>query len=260
MGKLKLKSKHRLLCGDSTSEDDVARLMDGGKADLCFTSPPYNQGGTSGDLFSHGKRVESLYTEDTDNKTKEEYFDFCISIFNSFSSIVKEEHAVVWNVSYNAKSRDDYGKIVFSELNPFSVKETIVWNKGGSINLPQTGIYSRKCEFVFVMSKCDGYLSSQVYGDCRWNLFETTKINQLRNHKATFSVEFADKCISDFSTKYNSVFDPFMGSGTTLIACEQLDRKCYGMEIDPLYCDVIVKRWENLTGETAQCESVASTK
>ncbi len=234
--------EHRLLCGDSTDSDAVARLMDGQKADSCITSPPYNQGGGKGDLFSHGKRNESLYAEDTDNKTKEEYFEFCHSIFNNILIFLKDIHNVVWNVSYNAKSRDDYGKIIFSELNPFTVKETIIWNKGGSINLPQAGIYSRKCELVFIMSNYNGYLTSQVYGDCRWNYWETKKINQLETHKATFSIEFASRAVTEFTTDRCLIYEPFTGSGTTMVAAHQLNRKCYGMEIDPKYCQVIIDR------------------
>ena len=234
--------EHRLLCGDSTDSDAVAKLMNGQKADSCITSPPYNQGGGSGDLFSHGKRVESLYENDFDNKSKEEYFEFCISILNNILLILNKEHSVVWNISYNAKSRDDYGKIIFSELNPFSVKETILWNKGGSINLPQAGIYSRKVEFVFVMSNYDKYLTSQIYGDCRWNLWETTKVNQLSNHKATFSIEFAEKAINELTLLGSLIYEPFTGSGTTMVASHQLKRKCYGMELDPKYCQVIVDR------------------
>jgi len=234
--------EHRLLCGDSTDSDQVAKLMNGEKADSCITSPPYNQGGGSGDLFSHGKRVESLYQNDFDNKSKEEYFDFSISILTNVLLILKPIHSVVWNISYNAKSRDDYGKILFSEKNPFTIKETIIWNKGGSINLPQEGIYSRKCEFVFVMSNYDKYLTSQKYGDCRWNLWETKKINQLENHKATFSIEFAERAINELTIKENLIYEPFTGSGTTMVASHQLKRKCYGMELDPKYCDVIVKR------------------
>jgi len=234
--------EHRLLCGDSTDSNQVEKLMNGEKADSCITSPPYNQGGCKGDLFSHGKRIESLYEKDTDNKTPKEYFDFCISILNNISLILSNNHSVVWNVSYNAKSRDDYGKIIFSELNPFKVKETIVWNKGGSINLPQVGIYSRKCELVFIMSDYKEYLTSQKYSECRWNLYETTKIKQLDNHKATFSIEFANNCINDFTLVDNIIYEPFTGTGTTMVASHQLKRKCYGMELEPKYCDVIVNR------------------
>lgn len=234
--------EHRLLCGDSTDPEQVAKLMNSEKADSCITSPPYNQGGGKGGLFSHGKKVESLYENDFDNKTKKEYFDFCISVLNNISLILKNEHSIVWNVAYNAKSRDDYGKIIFSELNPFSVKETIIWNKGGAINLPTKGIYSRKAELIFIMSKYEKYLTSQKDGECRWNLWETKRNKQLKNHRATFPIEFAETAINQFTLSKNLIYEPFLGSGTTMIAAHQLNRKCYGMELDPNYCDVIIER------------------
>ena len=255
LGDLWILGNHRLLCGDSTSIDDVGKLTDGGKIDAVVTSPPYNQGNTKGDLFSHGKRVEALYENDFDNKTKSEYFDFCIDVLNAISSVLSNNHVVVWNVSYNAKSRDDYGKILFSEKNPFTVKETISWNKGGSINLPQVGIYSRKCELIFVMSSYDGYLTSQIYGDCRWNSWETKKINQRIDHKATFTVELSDRAVDEFSFESNNILDPFGGSGTTMISCEKKNRNCYMMELDPKYVDVIITRWQDFTGQEAVHET-----
>ena len=99
--------------------------------------------------------------------------------------------------------------------------------------------------FVFVMSNYDGYLTSQVYGDCRWNLWETKKINQLINHKATFSIEFAEKAINELTLENNLIYEPFLGSGSTMVACEQLNRICYGMELDPKYCQVIIDRMLN---------------
>ena len=255
LGDVWLLDKHRVMCGDSTSIDAVEKLMDGQKADLVITSPPYNQGGGKGDLFSHGKRVESLYQNNCDNKTAPEYFDFCISVFNVIKTILSNNHTILWNVSYNAKSRDDYGKIVFSKENPFTVKETILWNKGGSINLPQSGIYSRKVEMIFIMSNYDGYLTNQQYGDCRWNYWETKKINQRVDHKATFTVELPDRAIDEFSFDGNIIYDPFGGSGTTLISSEKKKRSSMLMELDPKYVDVIVKRWQEFTGKKSTLES-----
>lgn len=233
---------HRLLCGDCTDFECMSRLLNGEKIDLVFTSPPYNQGGSSGDLFSHGKRVEKLYLHSEDSMSKEQYEDLIIGFLNCVHPNLSDPHAVVVNISYNAKSRDDYGKIIFGNKNPLSVKETIAWHKGGSINLPQIGIYSRICEFVFVMSSGDKYLTSQKYGDCRWNFWQTKRIDQTPDHKATFSVELPCRAISEFSNENQNVLDPFLGSGTTMVACENLKRKCMGIEISPQYCAVILQR------------------
>jgi DNA modification methylase len=246
--------QHRLLCGDSTDSDAVARLMNGGKWNLLATSPPYNQGESNGDLLHTkglgvGKKQASLYNQkNSDNKTSDEYFDFSISILTT-ASIYKNEqnHTACWNIAYNSKSRDDYGKIIFSDKNPFRVKETIIWDKTHSINLPQVGIYSRRCEFVFVMSANEKYHTSQEYNDCRWNYWQIKSAGsqvtgEATEHRAAYPVEFASKMIHDFSLKGDLIFEPFTGSGTTMVASQQLNRICYGMEIDPKYCQMILDR------------------
>jgi DNA modification methylase len=245
---------HRLLCGDSTDSDAVAKLMDNKKWDLMATSPPYNQGESNGDLLHTkglgvGKKQASLYNQkNSDNKTSEEYYKFSIDILKtSFIFKNDESHSVCWNIAYNSKSRDDYGKIIFSNDNPYRVKETIIWDKTHSINLPQIGIYSRRCEFVFVMSGNDKYRTSQTYNDCRWNYWQIKSAGsqitgESIEHRAAYPVEFASKMVGDFSLESDLIYEPFTGSGTTMVAAHQINRKCYGMELDPKYCQVIVDR------------------
>jgi DNA modification methylase len=241
--------EHRLLCGDSTDSDQVAKLMDGKLFKLLATSPPYNQGNNTGDLLTNGKKAVRLYDDkNADNRSSDEYYKFCIDILNtSFLFKDDESHTICWNVAYNAKSRSDYGKIIFGIDNPFEVKETIVWDKGHAINLPQVGIYSRRCEFVFVMSSNEKYHTSQTYNDCRWNIYNISTMNSQTTdgaveHRAAFPIKFAEQMINDFSVASDLIYEPFTGSGTTMVASHQLKRKCYGMELDPKYCQVIVDR------------------
>lgn len=245
--------EHRLLCGDSTDSDQVAKLMNGQKIDLVFTSPPYNSGDVAmrgGGKFAFGKTgAKTLYENFKDDKTPEEYFDFCINILNNISLFINDLHSVFWNVSYNANSRDNYGKIVFSDINPFTVKETIIWNKGVAIPITSEGILSRNSEFVFLMSKGDKYLTNQKIGEnsVYWNTWNISSSGSQKNeHKACFPVELPFKAIEDFSKTDSLIYEPFMGSGTTMVASHQLKRKCYGIELDPKYCQVIVDRMRKL--------------
>jgi DNA modification methylase len=232
---------HRLMCGDSTDTEQVAKLMNGNKADMVFTSPPYNQGG-GGMKYDYNGDVKKLYQQKTDKKTDKEYFDFCISILNQISNIVKNSAAVFWNVAYNANARSDYGKIVFSDYNPFSVQETIVWDKTHAFPTASKGILSRRCELVFLMSK-EKYFTNQGENEVIDNLWVVNSNgSQHELHKACYPIGLPTKGINLCSKQGDIIYEPFTGTGTTMVAAHQLQRKCYGMEIDPIYCQVIIDR------------------
>ena len=241
--------EHRLLCGDSTDSDQVAKLMNGDKIGMVFTSPPYNSGGNSGTGGYRGndkRKTKDFYTEQktSDNWTKEEYFNFCISILNNISINCDDDTSVLWNVMYNANSRDDYGKIIFSDINPFTVKETIIWDKGVGMNICSTGILSRTCELIFLLSRGDKYYTNQNQ-DTYWNTWRISNKqgeNMKWGHGASFPIGLPFEGIEKFSKSDSIIYEPFTGSGTTMAASHQLKRKCYGMELDPKYCQVIVDR------------------
>ena len=245
--------EHRLLCGDSTDSDQVAKLMNGQKIDMVFTSPPYNSGGNSGTGGYRGnknRKTKDFYNdqEKSDNWTKQEYFDFCISILNNISINCNDDTSILWNVMYNANSRDDYGKIIFSDINPFTVKETIIWDKGVGMNICSTGILSRTCELIFLLSKGDKYYTNQN-NDTYWNTWRISNKqgeNMKWGHGASFPIALPFEGIEKFSKEWFVVYEPFTGSGTTMVASHQLKRKCYGMELDPKYCQVIVDRMKKL--------------
>ena len=250
-GDLWLLGEHRLLCGDSTKAEDVARLMDGAKIDLCFTSPPYNSkdGGYKTDY--HGK-TKKFYNHKCDNRTEDEWVVFCDSVLCLVASHLKSDSSpVVWNVMYTANCRSGYGRTMFAGSHLLTVKETICWDKGAGFPTASCGILSRNWELVFVLSKGDDYITTQGKNEPRWAKWNIQRPKQHDDHKATFPIELACRAITDFGHEGTNVYDPFLGSGTTLMAAEQLGRKCYGMEISPQYCDVIVKRWEDFTGKTA---------
>ena len=258
-GDLILLGDHRLLCGDSTNADDVARLMDGQTADMCFTSPPYNAGNSNTGAYQSGTAnrtdFKRMYIHNRDAMASDEYKAFLLTVLDRIAENVSESACVMWNVSYNANSRKEYGEIAFghSEL---CVQETIVWDKNVGMNVCGKNVYSRSAELVFLLSKTSKYKSNQN-GGVFWNIWRipTRDGDNMQNgHGASFPVKLPAQGISQHSDKGDIVYEPFMGSGTTIIASEQLGRKCYGMEIDATYCDVIVQRWENLTGKKASRE------
>jgi len=216
VGKLKLKSKHRLLCGDSTSESDVARLMDGGKADACISDPPYGIGfDTDYTRFTiqsgKNKKHKPIYGDDKPFDPTP-YLDF--------------DAVVLWGSQY------------FAEHLPIGT--WLVWDKRFS----NGKAWLSDAELAYMKGGTGVY----VYSVTSQGFVRPEKIE----HPTQKPIELIAWCIEKAKAG-KMIFDPFLGSGTTLIACEQLNRKCYGMEIDPLYCDVVVKRWENLTGEKAVC-------
>jgi site-specific DNA-methyltransferase (adenine-specific) len=257
-GDIWILGSHRVMCGDSTSADDVARLMRGEKIDLCFTSPPYNSkdGGYKTDYKSKTKK---FYNHECDDRTEDEWVEFCNAVLLLIAShLSSDDSSVVWNVMYTANCRSGYGRTMFAGSHGLSVKETICWDKGAGFPTASKGILSRNWELIFVLSIGKKYTTTQTENEPRWAKWDIARPkHQHEEHKATFPVELASRAMSDFGLKEDKVYDPFLGSGTTLIAAEQLNRKCYGMEISPQYCDVIVARWEKLTGKKAQLDETS---
>lgn len=237
--------RHRLMCGDSTSESDVAALMNGEKADIAFTSPPYNAGTTSTEV-KMGKKTK--YDGADDNKTQDEYrqfindylrlaFDSAQFTFMNVQSLANNKQALI-DVLYD--NRDKYA-------------DTLIWDKGHGQPAMAENVLNSAFEYIHVFSdKANRAIGTLPFRGTIDNILHIgqRRGNEFSNiHNATFSVEFAAWFVSRFAE--GSVLDSFGGTGTTMIACEQLGKKCFMMEYEPKYCDVIILRWENMTGEKA---------
>ena len=230
--------EHRLLCGDSTDSDLVAKLMNGEKADLIFTSPPYNANASV-----NGKKLYE--NNNLDNKTEEEYLKFLDEIKNSFYTILKSKGIVCWNIMYNNNSRQSFIKNVnrFIESG-LLLTETIIWKKN-AIPIPK-GL-ARAFEFIFVFQKDEldfTYKEKYKYSENFWEISNAK--TQIESHKACFPIELPSQGIKLFTCENMILFEPFTGSGSTMVASHQLKRKCYGMELDPKYCQVIIDRMKKL--------------
>jgi DNA modification methylase len=239
MGRLILKSKHRLLCGDSTSSDDVRRLMNDELADMVFTSPPYNANINSEAKI---KRIKYLYlNSELDNKSKEEYLDFNNTILSIIYDFTMENSQVFYNINYNKNSKSDYINVIHNSLEKFNLTETIIWEKTMTMSLSGENM-TRIYEFIFMLSKGAGLKWKKDVHECVKNLWKISNINsQIKENQACFPVELVEKAIGLMDC--HLLYEPFCGSGSTLIACDRKNICCYGMEIYPAYCDVIVERY-----------------
>ena len=246
--------RHRVMCGDSTVNTDVERLMDGQKADMVFTSPPYNLGTTSGGGFpSSGgmwtnSGIEDGYESFDDSMPMDEYKEWQSEILSILWHDVLSDNGAIF---YNYRPRVQNKQLMTPfDWNPgLTVRQVIIWYSGAGINFSPTH-YRPSCEWVVLFAKNGFELldkSSSGCGDV-WQIPACTEGRKL-GHPAPFPVAFAEQAI--VTTKAQKIMEPFLGSGTTLIACEKTGRTCYGMELSEKYCDVILKRWEDFTGKEA---------
>jgi len=232
---------HRLMCGDSTSKEDVDALMDGQKADMVFTDPPYGVSYTGG----HNQKKRDGIIADTlkgENLTGLFYdaIQQAISVTQEYSPFY------IWYAS--GKSVETFASL--SEL-PLTLRAVIQWYKVKSGLGAFMSQYIPNCEPCMYLFKTGQ--SPAWYGPTDektvWEL-KKEAVNEF--HPTQKPIELSERAISNSSKTSDIILDLFLGSGSTLIASEKTGRKCFGMELDPKYCDVIVKRWEEYTGKKAE--------
>ena len=248
-GDLWILGNHRLLCGDSTNIQHVERLMDGKKADMVFTDPPYNIGfgGTMSSTSKDGKLLPYV-TENAkheaihnDKKSPEEFQDFIRSVL----SVIQLNCSGAYYISFGS---GNFHELLTPVASSIGYKSIVIWVKNQS---PMGGgAYRRRYEPIIYGNFSGDFYGTPYSEDDVWE-FDRTNKNDL--HPTMKPVDLVANALGHGSKPGGSVLDLFMGSGTTIIAAEQTRRSAYGMELDPSYCDVIVKRWEDFTGNTAVC-------
>jgi DNA modification methylase len=244
--------EHRLLCGDSTDSDSVARLMNGEKADMVFTSPPYN-GNTSVGFYLSSKKnslpTSPLYNNnESDNKTSEEYIQFNADIFNTIKTIAADDLVILYNINYNRNSPSEFIDVVNVGRDAFSLVETIIWEKSMAISLAGDNL-TRIVEFIFVLYNGDDKpkMNKTHTNECIKNLWKISNSGANHEiHKACFPIKLVEQGINIYAKQNALLYEPFTGSGSTMVAAHQLKRKCYGMELEPKYCQVIIDRMRKL--------------
>jgi DNA modification methylase len=217
--------RHRVMCGDSTKKEDVEKLMDGKKADMVFTDPPYgmnlktdyqniHKGATTGKNFEKVMGDETEFNPEFIIKDFYNVNEIFIWGFEYFSNILPKAGLFIWD-----KTLGDFKGRIGNEFE-------VCWSK-------------QKHKKEIVRQLWVGYNGLQT---------EDTK---KREHPTQKPVDLCGYFIKKFTEDEMIVLDLFLGSGSTLIACEKTNRICYGMEIDPKYVDVIIKRYEDYTGNKA---------
>lgn len=228
--------RHRLMCGDSTDVSAVAALMNGEEADLLLTDPPYN-------VAYEGKTKDAL-TIENDKMESDKFREFLTSAFTAAVSVLKEGGAFyIWFAS-----REHCNFETALNESGLEVRQELIWKKNTMVLGRQD--YQWKHEPCLYGWK-DG-ASHNWYSDrCQTTVLEFNKPARNGEHPTMKPVELFAYQIKNSTKKGETVLDLFGGSGTTIIACEQTGRTAYCMELDERYCDVIIKRYENLTGDTA---------
>lgn len=212
--------EHRVMCGDSTKLEDVERLMDGEKADMVFTDPPYgmNLDTDYSKMGATTKKYDKVIGDDSE-------FDMS-KVFETIDS----PKWFVWGADY-----------LYRSIPNFQQGNLIVWSKRQSES--ENKVFGSAFELCW------------VYPRQKKEIWFVRGINQsserLGAHPTQKPTELGVRAITRNTDEGGRVYDAFLGSGSTLIAAEKTGRVCYGMELDPKYIDVIIKRWEDYTGQTA---------
>lgn len=241
MGKLILKSKHKLLVGDSTNIAHVVHLLRGEHAELVFTDPPYNQITTGGCVGAIGKALKKQ-GKDIDHLCDFEPKDFLDALPSAFNGNMNAY------IFCNKELVPDYLNWAIKNKYSFNI---LVWKKPSAI--PIGGSHRPDVEYLILLRKSatwNGALEGVNYSKCLEFSRETSK-----DHPTMKPVGLIENELLISSSENGLVFDFFLGSGSTLIACEKTNRRCYGMELDPKYSDVILSRYLAFTGNMPVLEN-----
>lgn len=244
--------KHRLLCGDATSVKAYSQLMDGDVAQMVFTDPPYNLP-IDGNVSGLGKARHAEFAMASGEMTPSQYIDFLKACLGNM-----EPHSQDGSIHFVCMDWRHDGELqaaaegIYAEL-----KNICVWAK---TNAGMGSLYRSAHEFVFVYKKGKGRHVNNVelgqHGRHRTNVWSYAGMNSfgvdrdqlLSAHPTVKPVALVQDAILDCSNRGGIILDPFAGSGTSFMAAERVGRRCYGLEIDPAYCDLILRRYRDATG------------
>jgi DNA modification methylase len=244
---------HHLLCGDSRNRDSIRLLIEDQVIDHIFGGPPY-----------FNQRAYSHWDEYT------AYLEDMRKVIQNCHDMLKDGGVCVWNIANGCSTHHDHvshHSRLFEESG-FQYLDNIIWKKTGANYAIPRNFHILRNSYYYPALEWEALLIYQKLGNmpkmtregrnymskCHTDVWEIPAVtNQMEQfgHPAVCPVEIPYRTMQAYSGNGDSIFEPFGGSGTTLIAAEKASRKAYLMETNPAYCDVIVSRWENLTGEKA---------
>jgi len=239
MGDVWILGNHRLVCGDSTSIDDVEKLMNNERADMIFTDPPWNVN------YGQDKDRKILNDHMEENEWADFVYGFCSSL-----KIASKGGCM----TYLVMSAQEWA-VVDKTLREsgFHWSSTIIWAKDALVISRKD--YHTQYEPIWYGWNADETRLSPLLDRKQSDVWQVARPRISKLHPTTKPIELVERAINNSTQRTNLVLDLFLGSGSTLIAAEKTGRKCYGMELDPKYADVIVERWQNYTGKNAVLES-----
>lgn len=246
--------RHRLLVGDCTVAANVARLMDGRRARLLVTSPPYNQqldsfkpSGMQKESPAFVQRMASSYADDL---PEDEYQRLQIDFVTLWGRSLTPDGSIFYNHKIRYRDKRIISPLEWLIKAPYAIRQEIIWDRGSSITL-NARMFIPADERIYWLRVGDDFIFNDTPEIKAWSsVWEVAAVNEVRA-SAAFAVEIPTRCIRAASLPGDIVVDPFLGSGTTLIAADRTGRTCYGCEISPQYADVILRRFEAETGQAA---------
>jgi len=241
LGDIWVLGRHRLMCGDSTAIDAVESLMDGQKADMVFTDPPYNV-----DYSGRGKN--DLGKIKNDNMSESEFEQFCRDVFTCYAAVMKPLACIYVCHPDSASAPKLAFEKTFAEC--FKKSSTIIWMKQ-SAGMGWQDYRAQHEPILYGWKEGSGkhFFCGDRSKTTVWNIGRDAQISYV--HPTQKPVALPSEAILNSSKGEDIVVDLFCGSGSTLIACEKTSRNARMMELDPKYCDVIIKRWQDFTGMQA---------
>jgi DNA modification methylase len=247
--------EHRVFCGDARRRESFATLLSGEIAQLIFVDPPYNVK-IRGHVSGKGRIKHREFVQASGEKTPAQFMKFLEESFGLLA-----EHSTDGSIHFVCSDWRHLDEMLFAGRRVYrELKNFVVWHKS---NAGMGSFYRSQHELIFVWKHGRGrHLNnielgkhgrhrSNVWTYAGLNAFGSDRLEELAMHPTVKPVALVADAIRDCSHRGDLVLDSFGGSGTTLIACERTHRKARLIELDPIYCDQIVRRWQKLTGGNA---------